>query len=66
MRFVAEIKPDRTTVQLVKDLIECGVSEGHISGNYKLLGHRQTKATLCPGDELYDEIMHWSHWVPRP
>lgn len=35
---------------------------GNITSDYTLLGHRQTKATDCPGDELYKLIKTWSHW----
>ncbi|GLV39464.1 Peptidoglycan recognition protein SB1 [Carabus blaptoides fortunei] len=52
--------------QAAKDVIACGVSNGKIISNYKILGHRQTKATACPGDNLYQLIKTWSHWSSSP
>lgn len=52
--------------QAVKNLIACGISGGKIQTNYKLLGHRQTKATACPGDKLYQEIKTWPKWASSP
>ena len=50
-------------VSAAKDLIACGVKLGKLSSNYKLYGHRQAVATLCPGDTLFAEITKWPHWT---
>ncbi|CAG0913904.1 unnamed protein product [Notodromas monacha] len=65
------------TVQLeaVKSLIACGVEKKMISAQYKLIGHRQAKATECPGQALYNIITKWppcpriysrAEWGARP
>lgn len=46
-----------------KKLIDTAVDQGYLSENYKLIGHRQTKQTLCPGVALHNEIKKWPHFV---
>ncbi|KAF4519047.1 hypothetical protein B566_EDAN001633 [Ephemera danica] len=58
--------PPNNMLQLVKDLIACGVDSGKIRSNYKLLGHRQVRATSCPGDKLFNEIKTWPKWSSQP
>ena len=38
-------------------------SNGYVSSSYELKGHRQTKATACPGDHFYETIKTYPHWV---
>lgn len=47
-------------------LIAAGVELGYIKSDYKLLGHRQVRATECPGDALFNEIKTWDHFSPYP
>ncbi|XP_039229756.1 peptidoglycan-recognition protein SB1 [Drosophila yakuba] len=54
--------PSAQMLQNAKDLIELAKQRGHLKDNYTLLGHRQTKATSCPGDALFNEIKTWPHW----
>ncbi|XP_012534615.2 uncharacterized protein LOC105835677 [Monomorium pharaonis] len=54
--------PNAAAVQAVTNLIVRGVESGEIKNDYKLLGHRQTWATTCPGDSLYTMIQSWSNW----
>ncbi|XP_067642465.1 peptidoglycan-recognition protein SB1 [Eurosta solidaginis] len=54
--------PSQTMLQNAKDLIAYAVQQGYLKNDYTLLGHRQTKATTCPGQKLYDEIKTWPHW----
>ncbi|XP_011872325.1 PREDICTED: peptidoglycan-recognition protein SC2-like [Vollenhovia emeryi] len=54
--------PNAAAVQAVANLIAHGVANGKIKSDYKLLGHRQTWATVCPGDSLYTMIKSWSNW----
>ena len=54
--------PSSEMLQLGKDLIAKAVSDGYLKSDYTLLGHRQTKATACPGKKLFDEIKTWPHW----
>lgn len=49
----------------VKQLIEYGLTEGLISKDYKLLGHRQVRNTECPGEALYKEISSWPNFVEQ-
>ncbi|XP_063896610.1 peptidoglycan-recognition protein LB [Helicoverpa armigera] len=47
-------------------LIAAGVELGYIKPDYKLVGHRQVRATECPGDALFNEIKTWDHYSPFP
>lgn len=49
-----------------KALIAYSVENSYLSSNYKLLGHRQVRATECPGQRLYDEIRSWDHYSKVP
>uniref|UniRef100_A0A336M4T7 CSON009787 protein n=1 Tax=Culicoides sonorensis TaxID=179676 RepID=A0A336M4T7_CULSO len=42
----------------------CGVSLGHVSSSYGLIGHRQAIATDCPGNRLFTEIKTWPNFRP--
>ncbi|XP_012228599.1 peptidoglycan-recognition protein SC2 [Linepithema humile] len=54
--------PNRAAVDAVTNLITHGVQNGQIKSDYKLLGHRQTWQTACPGNSLYTMIQSWPHW----
>jgi hypothetical protein len=56
--------PTPEMMEAAKDLIQCGVERGSIAVDYKLLGHRQVRETMCPGDTFYENITTWSHWDP--
>lgn len=47
-------------------LIAAGVELGYIKPDYKLVGHRQVRATECPGDALFNDIKTWNHYSPFP
>lgn len=49
-----------------KRLIEYGLTEGHIAPHYNLIGHRQVRDTLCPGELLFKEISSWPHFMREP
>ncbi|CAL7950367.1 unnamed protein product [Xylocopa violacea] len=55
--------PNAAAIKAAQDLISYGVAIGKIQENYTLLGHRQTTATICPGDSLYELIKTWPHWA---
>ncbi|CAL1680429.1 unnamed protein product [Lasius platythorax] len=55
--------PKAAAIQAVAKLITRGVNNGEIKSDYKLLGHRQTWSTACPGDSLYTMIQSWPHWT---
>ncbi|XP_023180088.1 peptidoglycan-recognition protein SB1 [Drosophila hydei] len=54
--------PSSQMLQNAKDLIELAKQGGYLRSDYTLLGHRQTKATACPGTALYNQIKTWPHW----
>lgn len=64
--FILASKPNAAALQAVKDLIACGVSQGKIKGDYKLVAHRQVRQTECPGKALYDEVKTWPQWTSQP
>ncbi|XP_013062465.2 peptidoglycan-recognition protein SC2-like [Biomphalaria glabrata] len=54
--------PTAAAQQAVKDLIACGVAEGHIEHNYVLRGHRDMGSTECPGTAFWHHIKTWPHY----
>lgn len=58
--------PPAEQLKTVKSLIAAGVEQGYIKSDYKLVGHRQVRTTECPGDALYNEIIHWDHYSAFP
>lgn len=49
-------------INATQELIADAIEKGYLSKDYKLIGHRQTKSTLCPGNALYEEIKTWPHY----
>lgn len=49
-------------LQAVQDLIAFAVTRGYLTNNYTLYGHRQVRATLCPGSALFNEISTWPNF----
>lgn len=56
--------PTNAALAAGKQLINCGVSLGHVSRTYSLIGHRQATSTECPGNKLYEEIKTWPNYKP--
>ncbi|CAK1546224.1 unnamed protein product [Leptosia nina] len=56
---------DPTAAQLdaVKALLRCGVEEGHLTPDFKVVGHKQLIATQSPGRRLYQVIRTWPQWL---
>lgn len=54
--------PNTAALNVVKELIACGVSKGKVSKSYQLHGHRDGKCTECPGDKLYKIIKEWPNY----
>uniref|UniRef100_A0A8K9XQK7 Peptidoglycan recognition protein family domain-containing protein n=1 Tax=Oncorhynchus mykiss TaxID=8022 RepID=A0A8K9XQK7_ONCMY len=46
------------SVSSVKQLLQCGVSQGHFHPVFILLGHRDLRDTECPGERLYAALKH--------
>ncbi|XP_018561260.1 peptidoglycan-recognition protein 2 [Anoplophora glabripennis] len=59
-------KPQNNQLKALKKLIECSVEENKLTTDYRLIGHSQATATLCPGKYLFEEIKTWSHFDNNP
>ncbi|KAL4706901.1 hypothetical protein ACJJTC_012360 [Scirpophaga incertulas] len=55
--------PTEAMLQAVKDLLKCGVDNGHLTADYHLVGHKQLIATESPGSKLYAKIRSWPHYL---
>ncbi|XP_055520278.1 LOW QUALITY PROTEIN: N-acetylmuramoyl-L-alanine amidase-like [Leucoraja erinacea] len=52
--------PEPTALALVRDsFTRCAVVGGKITSDYAIHGHRQHRATSCPGNALFSEITTW-------
>ncbi|KAJ0173086.1 hypothetical protein K1T71_011262 [Dendrolimus kikuchii] len=58
--------PPAEQIKTTKALIAAGVEMGYIKPDYKLVGHRQVRATECPGDALFKVIQTWEHYSEHP
>ncbi|XP_034950990.1 peptidoglycan-recognition protein SC2-like [Chelonus insularis] len=58
--------PNRGALEALHNLIECGVSLGKISTNYSIIGHRQGRNTVCPGEEFFNYVMTMPRWTSTP
>lgn len=45
--------PSEQAISSAKQLLQSGVSKGHIIPGFALLGHKNVGETECPGDNLY-------------
>ncbi|KAF5296110.1 hypothetical protein FQA39_LY02744 [Lamprigera yunnana] len=64
--FQVDSLPNTAALNAVKLLMSCGVQKGYIISNYKLVAHRQVRATSCPGEALFREISTWDNWISKP
>ncbi|KAK7110408.1 peptidoglycan-recognition protein SC2-like [Littorina saxatilis] len=55
--------PNTAALHTVKQLIECGVKNNHISQHYTLKGHRDVNPTSCPGTAFWNLIHSWPHFA---
>lgn len=62
MYITARRVPTVQQLKTVLNLIEAGVKLGHIKPQYKLVGHRQVRDTLCPGAALFEEVQSWDDY----
>ncbi|XP_030748585.1 peptidoglycan-recognition protein 2-like [Sitophilus oryzae] len=58
-----ETNPSAAQLMALESLIECGVKEEKIHGQYRLMGHRQVSATACPGNKLFRVLSHMPNFV---
>ncbi|KAJ8313923.1 hypothetical protein KUTeg_008484 [Tegillarca granosa] len=54
--------PNDAALYAVKQLIQYGLDNGHISADYILKGHRDVGKTSCPGTKLWELIHSWPHY----
>ena len=54
--------PNDKALSALKNIINCGLSKGKITHNYKMYGHRDVRSTECPGNKLYELIETWDHF----
>lgn len=54
--------PNDAQLTALKELIKCAKDTKRIKEDYKIVGHRQVSATLCPGDKLFNIISTWDHF----
>ncbi|CAK9812966.1 Peptidoglycan-recognition protein LB [Anthophora plagiata] len=62
----SDFLPNGEALKTVHALINYGVSLGKIRGDYHLIGHRQVRSTLCPGNEFYNYVKTHPRWTPDP
>lgn len=53
-------------LKAVESLIQYSRENDYLSSDFKILGHRQVRATECPGDRLFNEIRTWKHYSVLP
>ncbi|BFZ08142.1 hypothetical protein BsWGS_11181 [Bradybaena similaris] len=56
------VLPTQAQLNALRDLLDCGVSRGKLRSTYTLRGHKDMKATQCPGNRLYQEIKTWPRY----
>ncbi|TMW40784.1 hypothetical protein DOY81_014135, partial [Sarcophaga bullata] len=56
------VLPTEKALEACKNLLMRGVNEGHLTNDFKLLGHRQCIETVSPGRLLFQEISKWDHF----
>lgn len=64
--LILESPPSDLQLKLLKELITCGVKGEKILTKHKVIGHKQVRATLCPGKYLYDIIKSFPNWEANP
>jgi N-acetylmuramoyl-L-alanine amidase len=54
--------PNAAALNVLQQLIGCGVSQAKLSGSYTMHGHRDGGCTDCPGQAFYDLIQTWNNY----
>ncbi|KAI4497361.1 hypothetical protein M0802_007608 [Mischocyttarus mexicanus] len=62
----SDFLPNATALRALNSLISCGVNLNKIKLDYNVIGHRQARDTLCPGDTFYKYVMALPHWTFHP
>lgn len=62
----SDFNPNVGALKALDELIACGVTLGKISKNYQVIGHRQGRDTVCPGEVFYNYVMAMPNWTSTP
>lgn len=54
--LISDSSPSAAAISSAKQLLQFGVSKGHISPGFTLLGHKDLGQTACPGNNLYSAL----------
>ncbi|XP_054713735.1 uncharacterized protein LOC129223193 [Uloborus diversus] len=58
--------PSQTMLNATRNMIQCAIRGGYVTGDYKLHGHRDAGCTECPGQTLYNHIRNWDRFEAGP
>nr|XP_015196380.1 PREDICTED: peptidoglycan-recognition protein SC2-like [Lepisosteus oculatus]XP_015196381.1 PREDICTED: peptidoglycan-recognition protein SC2-like [Lepisosteus oculatus]XP_015196382.1 PREDICTED: peptidoglycan-recognition protein SC2-like [Lepisosteus oculatus]XP_015196383.1 PREDICTED: peptidoglycan-recognition protein SC2-like [Lepisosteus oculatus]XP_015196384.1 PREDICTED: peptidoglycan-recognition protein SC2-like [Lepisosteus oculatus]XP_015196385.1 PREDICTED: peptidoglycan-recognition pro len=56
--------PSPAALSAARQLLDCGVAQGHLRPDFTLLGHRDVGDTECPGDQLYQAMRQFANFKP--
>lgn len=63
---ISDVLPSDLQLNSTKTFIECSKNQSYIAEEYHLIGHRQGRATKCPGNALFKEISTWPYFDRNP
>ncbi|KAK0175433.1 hypothetical protein PV327_009184 [Microctonus hyperodae] len=58
--------PNVGALRALDALIACGVALKKINKNYAVMGHRQGRNTVCPGEVFYNYVKTMPRWTSNP
>ncbi|VEN36681.1 unnamed protein product [Callosobruchus maculatus] len=61
-----ETEPLDVQLEALKKFISCAASTNKVKVDYRLIGHKQSKPTLCPGKNLFKIIKTYPHFYDGP
>ncbi|KAJ8682812.1 hypothetical protein QAD02_018604, partial [Eretmocerus hayati] len=61
-----KVMPNEAALEALNSLIKCGLSMNKIRADYHVIGHRQGRATECPGETFYKYVQKMPHWMDHP
>lgn len=62
MFFVLDKDASDKMLNAAHKLIRCGISQGVLRENVRVIAARQIRATVSPGFNLYTQIQNWPEW----
>lgn len=54
--LISDDTPSKESILAVRLLLQSGVSQGFLSKEFSLFGHRDLGTTECPGENLYTAL----------